>query len=235
MVLATFRTTMGGDDMEHPLSAGATLFPDRGDDAKMRIESTRELNMRLEGRRVFAEPWVRAGLAALLGAALLASACSGGGGPEAPIPDTTEMTAATPTVLETSADPTHVGMLRVSASRCTLDAAKGSISPGLVSLTAVNETDALAGFDMWRIADGSTYAQLAAHIKKESRLAKAGMPGLGHPGYVGDLIRVMLQAGESGIMVGTVHPGTYGIVCLRMFEQVGDLRPAGVLGPVEVE
>ena len=99
----------------------------------------------------------------------------------------------------------------------------------------MNETDALAAFHMWRIADGYTYDQLAAHIVEERRLAEAGEPGLGHPFFVGDLIEIVLQARESGTMVGTVRSGTYGIVCIRMFQQTGKPRPFGVIGPVEVQ
>lgn len=156
--------------------------------------------------------------------ALLASACGGGG---------TGVTA-TPTAEATQAPPTQIGTVRVSASECTLDLVDGPINPGLVTITAVNETDARAMFDMWRITEGSTYEQLARYIKKERRLAEAGDPGLGHPWFVADLIRVGLGPGESGALVGTVISGTWGIVCIRKFERSG-IRPFALVGPVEVE
>jgi hypothetical protein len=111
----------------------------------------------------------------------------------------------------------------------------GPISPGLVEFKAMNKTDALAAFNIARIEEGHTYEQLAAHIKKEIRLARAGKPGLGHPSFAVPLFEVLLQPGESGSMSGTVQPGTYGIACAGVYEQVGELRPTGAIGPLEVE
>ncbi len=165
-------------------------------------------------------------LAPVLAVVLIANACGGGGARE----------TTTPTTEATQAPPTQVGTVSVSASECTLDLVDEPINPGLVAFTAVNQTDGRAMFDMWRITEGFTYEQLARHIDKERRLAEAGQPGLGHPSFVEDLslIRVGLGPGESGALVGTVFPGTWGVVCIRKFERAG-IRPFALVGPVEVE
>ncbi len=181
--------------------------------------------MRAERRPEFAERRGIAGLGLVLTATLLASACGGGGTGVTTTPGTEGTTEA----------PTQAGTLTVSASECTLDLVDEPISAGPVAFTAVNETDALAAFNIARIEDVATFKRLEAHIRKEVRLAEAGKPGLGHPSFAVPHFEVLLQAGESGTLAGTLGPGTYGLTCARMYEQVGELRPAGVLGPVEVK
>ena len=130
--------------------------------------------------------------------------------------------------------PTHIGTVTQSPSECTLDAVDGPISTGRVSFNAVNDTAVFAGFDMWRIAEGHSYEELAAAIQEARRNAEAGGAVISHPEYLSGLIQVQLQPGESKVMAGRVQPGTYAIVCIRMFEQVGEPRPFSILGPIEV-
>ena len=165
------------------------------------------------------------GLGLVLTAVLLAGACGSGGIGE----------TATPAAQATTEAPTHVGTLRMTASKCTLAGVDGPITPGPVAFKAVNETDALAAFNIARIEEGHSYAQLAAHIKKEIRLAEAGKPGLGHPSFAVPLFEVVLQPGESGSISGTVQSGTHGIACARVYERVGELRPTGAIGPLRVK
>lgn len=180
--------------------------------------------MRTQPHPLVAERPRIAAVGLLLITALFAVACGNGG----------TGGAATPKANATTEAPTKIGTVKVSASGCTLDPVEGAISPGQVELTAVNETEARAGFHMWRIADGHTYAQFAAHIERERRRTLANKPDLG-PRHVdlSSLIPLELQAGESGTLAGTVKPGTYGIVCARTFEtRFGVLA---LVGPVEVE
>ncbi len=136
--------------------------------------------------------------------------------------------------------PTQVGTVTVlpdragSSSTCTLDRDAGPVSTGRVSVTAANETDGLAGFHMWRIADGHTYEEFAAHIQRERQLTLANKPFLG-PRYtdLSSLIQIELQAGESGTMSGVARPGTYGIVCAKDFTK-SRFGVFALVGPVEI-
>jgi len=45
----------------------------------------------------------------------------------------------------------------------------------------------------------------------------------------------MVEPGDQGKVADRLSPGTYAIICLRLFEQVGEPRPFGLVGPVHVE
>ena len=139
----------------------------------------------------------------------------------------------------TAVAPTQVGTVTVSGSECTLDLPGGSISAGPVTLTAVNENDAPAAFDMFMIADGHSYRELAARIEKERQLAEAGKAGIGPGPSVFVSTRItsgLLEARESGTLTGAVEPGRWAIVCLQRFKRTADpVRPFFLVGPVEVE
>jgi len=167
-----------------------------------------------------ARPWGRH-FALWIGAAIL---LAGAVGCAASIP---QEETATPS-------PAYLGTVTLSPSECSLEAAGGPIAAGRVSVTARNDTNDLAVFHMWRIADGHTFEEFAGYIAEERQLAERGEPGLGHPGFVEDLIETVLEAGEAGTITGAVRAGTYAIVCIPMFPQAGEPRPFGIVGPVEV-
>jgi hypothetical protein len=145
-------------------------------------------------------------------------------------------TATSPTAAESPAvEPTMVGRLRITPTRCSLRELDGPVGTGEIAFTAVNETDGLAAFNVARLDEGSSFEAFSSHIRKEIRLATAGRPGLGHPSFAVPLFEVLLEAGERGRLVGTVgEPGTFVIACARVYEEVGELRPADALGPLEV-
>jgi len=143
-------------------------------------------------------------------------------------------TAPSPPTNTPQPGPVHVGTVAQSPTECTLDAITGPIPAGPIVLSATNETDDFVVFDMWRIVGNRTYEEFAAYIQADRELAEAGEAGLDHPGYVANYIGIELQAGESGALEGTVVPGTYAIVCIRMFPQVGEPRPFALVGPLEV-
>lgn len=169
-----------------------------------------------------------AGLGLALTAVLLASAC-GGGTSSTPTP-----TTASPTE-SPSVAPTPIGTVTVSEFECTLEGVGGPISAGTVAFTAVNETNDQAYLDMALIPEGHTYKELAADIEKATNSAEEGGREIHRPAYLGSGPEAALEAGEFDSMTGIVVPGTYGIICLRFYSQVGGPRPNGVAGPVRVE
>ena len=99
----------------------------------------------------------------------------------------------------------------------------------------MNETGTDAAFNIAAINDMLPFERFADYIEKEIHLAKEGEPGLGHPQYAVPLYEVLLGPRELGALVGTLEPGTYAIACGRVYRRLGQLRPAGALGPVEIE
>jgi len=100
-------------------------------------------------------------------------------------------------------------------------------------LNAVNQTSALAGFDMWRITEPNTYQDLVAYVAKEKDLAAAGQGGLGHPSFVSDLISAQVLPSKTGTLDGSVRQGTYAIVCLG--PTGAGTRPLALVGPIQVQ
>jgi hypothetical protein len=130
-----------------------------------------------------------------------------------------------------------LGTVALADGACALDPQPGVVPGGRVELVAANRTEWPAAFDMWRIAEGHTFAELEAHIEAERERAEAGQPGLGHPGFVTGLISSgIVEAGSEEPMTGTVSSGTHAIVCMSHFEAVTDdpFRPFAVVGPIEV-
>jgi hypothetical protein len=165
-----------------------------------------------------------AGLAFAAGAVACASA-----------PPLAVNTQAPPAIPTSSPGPLDLGTVSQSSTDCSLDESKSPYRAGPVVLTATNGTEDVAAFDMWRIVGNRSYDEFAEHIQADRELAESGQPGLDHPGYVANLITIELQAGETGTMEGIVVPGTYAIVCIRMFPQVGEPRPFSLIGPLIVE
>ena len=151
-----------------------------------------------------------------------------------PAPTQVANTQVPPALPTSSPQPLDLGTVSQSPTGCKLDGSKTPYRAGSVILTATNDTEDVAAFDLWRIVGNRTYDEFAQYIQADRELAEAGQVGLDHPGYVTNLITIELQAGETGTMQGTVVPGTYALVCIRMFPQVGEPRPFSLIGPLVV-
>jgi hypothetical protein len=132
-----------------------------------------------------------------------------------------------------NAEPIVVGTVTIAQDGCTLDMG-GPVIAGEVAFEVENTTDGLGAANVAELV-GGTFRDLERHIHKEVRLAEEGRPGLGHPGFAVPSFEVLVDAGGSGTMSGTLDPGTYALTCAKVFEAVGELRPLAALGPVEVE
>lgn len=153
-----------------------------------------------------------------------------------PTPTTPPPTPTNPP--DTAAPPspnfTSVGTVTLSKTDCVLNA-NGPIEAGPIAIKATNNMDSWAGFDMWRITEGHSYDELEKVIQEAKEQAEAGLEGSDHPAYLANPINIFLQAGETRDLRGVVVPGTYAIVCLQTFPQVGEMRPFSLVGPLEVK
>lgn len=187
--------------------------------------------MRKGRRPVLANRWRVVGVGALLAVVVMGSACSSRGDEGGKIP---EAGATLGPEDKPTTEATQVGTVRLSDADCTLDAVRGPIPAGLVSVAAVNRTDTHAALHMWRIDDGHTYQEFSAYIAKTRRRTAAGKAPPDPIAWIGERIDVDLEAGGSGTIVGRVRAGTYGIVCIREFEKAGELHAFATVGPVTV-
>lgn len=164
---------------------------------------------------------------------LLSTSCAG---------DELDSAAASPSVSSATsgtassspnAEPIVVGTVTIAQDGCTLDMG-GSVIAGEVAFDVENTTDGLGAANVAELV-GGTFRDLKRHIHEEVRLAEDGRPGLGHPDFAVPLFEILVDAGGSGTMSGTLDPGAYALTCAKVFETVGELRPLAALGPVEVD
>lgn len=170
------------------------------------------------------------GATLIAGAAMLLAACS------------TEPAAAdqpTP-IAVVSPEPTApiVGTVTETKTVCTLVPAPGPIHAGTIGFLFVNQTGVFAGFDVFELPQGKSYADAVAFVDRERHLAEQGQPGLGHTEFftgTHPISQVGVSDGKSRTETGYFEPSTYVVACLRKFEQVSDpARPFAVAGPLVV-
>lgn len=129
-----------------------------------------------------------------------------------------------------------LGTVTVTMSSCSFSG-EASVTSGLVSMKLVNQTGVGAGFDVWPIPKGRTFADAAAFIAEEHALAEAGKPFRDPNTFFtdgGPSIRMALTKDATEVISTTVGPGTFVIVCLRFHASVNEDRPSGAAGPITV-
>lgn len=129
-----------------------------------------------------------------------------------------------------------LGTVTVTMSTCSYNG-KSSISSGLVNMKLANQTGVEAGFDVWPIPTGRTFADAATFVAEEHALAEAGKPFRDpHTFFTdgGPSLRMALTKDATEDLSATMGPGTFVIVCLRFHASVNEHRPSGVAGPITV-
>lgn len=126
--------------------------------------------------------------------------------------------------------------VKLMDDECALEASDAAISPGPVVVEVLNDTEAIAAIDMWRISNEGSYEELVGAIDEARQNAQAGGPVIMHPPYLEGLISSgAVPPGGSRTTSGTLASGIHAIVCLRFYEEAQDVRPYDLLGPIVVE
>lgn len=121
-------------------------------------------------------------------------------------------------------------------SSCSIrGATTDPIGSGFVSIEVVNDTDARAMFDSWRLADGYSFEAFRRAVARDVSFAEAGSDGGAWPGddevtYLGSDV---VGPHRSETIVVPMSSGTNAITCLKRFEGLG-LRAYGIAGPITV-
>jgi hypothetical protein len=68
-----------------------------------------------------------------------------------------------------------LGKLTVSQDMCSLDAG-APFAAGRITFLAINRANDSASFDVFKLFDGHTFAEVRAYMDEERRLADAGQP-----------------------------------------------------------
>jgi hypothetical protein len=157
---------------------------------------------------------------------------TGCGAEDAGAPDATQQ-AANVSSAAPSPGPANGGALTLGTVACGFEPGENPIPAGAVTFTVANRTEVLGVFNVARL-EGGSFQELTAHVAEEIELAKAGEPGLGHPSYAVPLTDVLVEPGETAELTATLEPGTHALVCGRVYEEVGEMRPSTVIGPIDV-
>jgi hypothetical protein len=166
---------------------------------------------------------------------VLLAGCGADDGADAPDDPTQPIadTAEAPGTTVPSPDLANGGLLTLATAACGFEPGAHPIPAGRVRFTVENQTEVLGVVNIARL-EGASFQEFAAHVAEELRLAKAGEPGLGHPSYAVPIGDVLVDPGETVELTATLEPGTHALLCGRLYEEVGELRPSMAIGPVEV-
>lgn len=199
----------------------------------------------IKQRRAWRVPWrapqmttpIRLGLAAAAivvavgGAYLLAPRSAPGVG--GPTPSTSAEGSSGPTPTPTAA---LIGTVTLNDTACRLDGTPGGLAGGLLALSVTNDASSFSGFDLFRVRDGYSFADLEAHVSAENERIARGEPYAGFPVAATSIDQLPLQPGESGTIPFVAEPGTYAVICVRGIPE-GEGNPLAyyVVGPISVD
>lgn len=148
--------------------------------------------------------------------AFAATACGGGGATPAGNAgdDGTQPAEASP-----------VGTFALARSGCSYDG-PAALAAGEATFTLASHGGS-ADFDLWLLADGHTYEELAAHIDEERRRSERGQPPLGHPTFATLVAEASTDPAGEDTLTTALQPGEYGAACIRFEEGRPGLWAAG--------
>lgn len=126
-----------------------------------------------------------------------------------------------------------VGTVTSDGTTCSIDITTDRIETGFVPFEVVNDTDARAMFDSWRLADGYSFRAFERAVARDVRLAENGEGAWPGHDKVTYLRSNVIPAHSSDTIVVPMSTGRHAITCLKPFDGQG-LRPYGIAGPITV-
>jgi hypothetical protein len=132
-----------------------------------------------------------------------------------------------------------IGTATLTPTECAFARGPAPLKPGLLRIDLGNESGDYAGFDVFRVKEAATYADLADYMREEDARVKAGEPYSGFPPMAEHYANWGLSAGETFSMIVDARTGTYGLVCVRIDSATigaGNEVSLGyfLIGPLEV-
>ncbi len=104
--------------------------------------------------------------------------------------------------------------LTLSDDSCTYE---GAAAPpaGALSVDVANESAQNGGFELLRVAEGSSFDDLEAYVEEEQQRLKEGVEPLGPPAFAPIAARVEVESGEAGVLSADVMASTYALTCFN--------------------
>jgi hypothetical protein len=151
-------------------------------------------------------------LVALLALGLFAVTVAGcGGGDETP----PEATPAEPATAATPASEPGAHRLTLTDTECAYEGATTFSSTETFEAEVVNESPKLGGFEIAKLDEGHTFAEVEAYVESERERVAQGLEIVGPPIWMTRGERAQLEPGQTGMLVSTVTPGTWVLWCLQ--------------------
>lgn len=106
------------------------------------------------------------------------------------------------------------GRVTLTEDGCTYEGDETPPSTETFEAEAENQSSKLGAFEVWRIDEGKTFADVDAFVESARQRLADGLEVLGPPvELLTQMTRAMAAPGESAMLVATVGPGQYVISC----------------------
>jgi hypothetical protein len=150
-------------------------------------------------------------LVALVALGLVAVAAAGCSGDDETPPEATPAESGTTATFPTEP---FAHRLRLTDTECTYEGDTTFSSTDTFEAEVVNESSKLGAFEIAKLDEGHTFAEVEAYVASErQRIAKGEFTGPPIWMTLGE--RAQLEPGETGMLVSTVTPGTWVLWCAQ--------------------
>jgi hypothetical protein len=105
--------------------------------------------------------------------------------------------------------------LTLTDDGCAYEGAPAVSSTETFEAEVVNESSELGAFEIAKLDDGHTFAEVEAYVESERQRIADGLEIAGPPLFVTLGARAQTASGESGTLVSTVTPGTWVLWCAQ--------------------
>jgi hypothetical protein len=105
--------------------------------------------------------------------------------------------------------------LTLTNNACTYDGDGTVPSTETLEVELVNESTKLGAFEIARIGEGGTFADVEEYVSEEQERIESGEVIRGPPAYLTNLARSQVDPGATGMLVATVSAGEHVLWCAQ--------------------
>jgi hypothetical protein len=103
--------------------------------------------------------------------------------------------------------------LTLTDDECTYEGETTVPSTETLEIALANESSKLGAFEIARIDEGATFADVEAYVDSERERLADGLEIKGPPSFLTNLARAQMSPGGTGMLVATIGAGEYVLWC----------------------